>query len=248
MKEGCSQQQKRQFDAIEQFNNKRSKKLQVNEQKHDADQVIEKLLKKEKTLMISRAICSGKKHGINLKHGSSNPGTGDCAFEAVILNINDRSSFPVKFFMPVDNYRKLWVTEMANRTVDGPWNIYSRKQWMEGWRQMLTPGTYERGIFGDLMLPGIACGVKKYLLIFNTNIESPHDPIYVVDPEKFGVKPDSEVPVVLSYNLSHYESMHPLTLIDIEKTIQLVQEYLEGRYTFGRKDLPILLGIDQSEN
>ena len=133
---------------------------------------------------------------------------------------------------------------MANRTVDGPWNIYSPKQWMAGWREMLTPGTYERGIFGDLMLPGIACGVRKYLLIFNTNVDTPHDPIYVVDPNKFGVNTDNEVPVVLSYNLSHYESIHPLTHIDRGKTIQLVQEYLEGRYRFGRQDLPFLLGIE----
>ena len=144
--------------------------------------VITSLLNQEKTLMISRTIVSGKKHGINLKHGTSNPGTGDCAFESAIFNINDRSCYPLKFPLSVDYYRKIWVTDMSNRTVDGPWNIYSPKQWMEGWKQMLTPETYERGIFGDLMLPGIACGVRTFLLIFNTNLESPHDPIYVVDP------------------------------------------------------------------
>ena len=31
----------------------------------------------EKNLMIRRAIISGKNHGINLKHGSPNPGKGD---------------------------------------------------------------------------------------------------------------------------------------------------------------------------
>ena len=34
--------------------------------------------------MIMRATSSGRKHGINLVHGSSNPGLGDCAFEAII--------------------------------------------------------------------------------------------------------------------------------------------------------------------
>ena len=28
---------------------------------------------------------------------------------------------------------------------------------------MIVPGAYERGIFGDLMLPGIACGVRKII-------------------------------------------------------------------------------------
>ena len=237
----------KQFKEMQQHN-----KQQEIYQKHESfiseDDDIATLMKNEKTLMISRTIFSGKKHGINLEHGSSNPGTGDCAFESVILNINDRSSFAEKFLMPVNYYRRIWVTDMANRTVDGPWNIYSAQQWMEGWRDMLTPGTYERGIFGDLMLPGIACGVKKYLLIFNTNLETPHDPIYIVDPRTFGVNPDNEVPVVLSYNLSHYESIHPLKQTDIQATVNLVKDYMGGMYRFSRKDLPYLLGLENETN
>ena len=53
--------------------------------RHTSDQDISNLLTNEKTLMIKRCIESAKKHGINLKHGSSNPGTGDCAFEAIML-------------------------------------------------------------------------------------------------------------------------------------------------------------------
>jgi hypothetical protein len=92
---------------------------------------------------------------------------------------------------------------------------------------MLVPGTYERGIFGDLMLPGIACGVRKILLIFNTQLDSPHDPIYVVDPRQFDVNPDSELPIVLAYNMSHSESMHPCTEADSQLTVDLVREYLK---------------------
>ena len=40
--------------------------------------------------MIARAISSAHKHGIQLKLGSANPGLGDCAFEAVVQNNNDR--------------------------------------------------------------------------------------------------------------------------------------------------------------
>ena len=201
------------------------------------------LLSKERNLMISRAINSGRKHGINLINGSQNPGNGDCAFESVILNNNDRTCFNEKFLMPINHYRRIWVTDMANRTINSEWNIYSNKQWIEGWQQMLIPGTYERGIFGDLMLPGIACGVKKYLLIFNTGLETPHDPIYVVNPETFGVKPDIDIPIVLSYNLSHYESMNPLNHTDIQATVNLVRTYLRGTYRFKRQDLPYVLGL-----
>ena len=49
---------------------------------------ISSLLAEERNLMIKRAISSGRKHGVNLEPGSSNPGLGDCAFEAVIQNVN----------------------------------------------------------------------------------------------------------------------------------------------------------------
>ena len=137
---------------------------------------------------------------------------------------------------------------MFNRTVDTPWNTYGRQAWEDGWKQMLIPGTYERGIFGDLMLPGIACGVRKILLIFNTNLNSPHDPIYIVDPLQFNVRPDTEIPIVLAYNMAHYESMHPCTPADIQLTVNLITQYQEGRYQFRRSDLPFLLGQQTDNN
>ena len=81
------------------------------------DQDISNLLTKEKTLMIARCIQSAQKHGINLKHGSSNHGTGDCAFEAIIQNINDRADFRQNFPMSINWYRRTWTTDMANRTI-----------------------------------------------------------------------------------------------------------------------------------
>ena len=206
----------------------------------EATSGISYLLKIERKKMISRAIASGNNHGIQLVPGSENAGRGDCAFEAVVQNINDRACFPTKYHLPINQYRSIWVTDMANRTIDSPWNTLSHQQWMEGWRQMLVPGTYERGIFGDLMLPGIACGVRKILLIFNTNPDSPHDPIYVVNPAQFNVQTDTDIPIVLAYNLSHYESLHPSGEQDIEATINLVKEYEEGRYRFRRQDIPAL--------
>ena len=167
------------------------------------------LFEKEKKIMITRALASSSKHGINLTQGAPNPGIGDCAFEAIIQNINERSSFIQKFPLDINQYRRIWATDMANRTLFTDFNIYSNKQWLEGWNEMAVPGTYERGIFGDLMVPGIACGVRKYLLIFNTNMNTPDDPIYIVNPGNFNVQPDTEVPVILAYNGSHYESMVP---------------------------------------
>ena len=213
-------------------------------QSQDESSQISTLFKDAKNLMISRAISSGKKHGVNLTPGTSNPGLGDCAFQSVIQNNNERHCFKEKYPLSVSYYRRIWVTDMASRTVDSDWNIYSRQEWLNGWEGMLIPGTYERGIFGDLMLPGIACGIRKYLLIFNTNPGSPHDPIYVVDPKQFNVQVDTAVPIILAYNESHYESLHPCSNKDILASINLVTEYLEGRYRFARKDFPFLLHLD----
>ena len=139
---------------------------------------IANLISDERSIMMTRAICSAKHHGINLEPGSPTPGLGDCAFEATIQNINERNCYQEKFPLLISSYRQIFVTDMANRTVNTEWNIYSQspQEWLTGWKEMLIPGTYERGIFGDLMLPGIACGVRKYILIFNTSKNSPHDP------------------------------------------------------------------------
>merc|ERR1711954_65168 len=208
---------------------------------NSSDEVIYNLLEKEKKIMIQRAISSAAKHGIDLVSGTPNPGTGDCAFEAIVSNINDRSSFKVKFPLNINYYRRIWVTDMANRTLHTDINIYTNHQWLDGWNEMLVPGTYERGIFGDLMVPGIACGVRKYLLIFNTNVNTPHDPIYIVNPADYNVPPDTDIPVVLAYNMSHYESMEPRSETDVRMTINLVKQYLEGRYRYRNHDLQYLI-------
>ena len=207
------------------------------------------LMQVEQNLMINRAIASANKHGINLSPGRLNSANGNCAFESSIFNNNDRKCFKEKFHLSPDYYRRVWLTDMKNRTMnDKTWQIYSDKEWEAGWKEMLDSGVYERGIFGDLMLLGISCGLRKFLLIFNTSLDSPHDPIYVCDPRKFGVIPDTEVPVVLAYNMSHYESLHPSEDSDIEKIVTLVQQYLTGQYAFGKHDLPFLLSSDSGHH
>ena len=203
----------------------------------------------EETLMIRRAIASAKRHGINISHGTPNAADGNCAFESVVSNINDRPCYSESLPFTPDYYRRIWLTDFKNKTSNNTtWNIYSPQQWEEGWRQMMESGVYERDLFGDLMLFGIACGAKKVLLIFNTNLDSPHDPIYVCDPRKFGVEPSSTLPVILAYDMSHYESLLPLTQLDTRRACELVEHYLGGKYEFGRKDLKNLLNTDQLDH
>ena len=60
-------------------------------QQQDESYQISKLFTDAKNLMISRAISSGRKHGVDLTPGTSNPGLGDCAFQSVIQNNNCHS-------------------------------------------------------------------------------------------------------------------------------------------------------------
>ena len=113
---------------------------------------------------------------------------------------------------------------------------------------MSISGAYERDIFVDLRLLGIAYGIKKIFLIFNTSFESPHKPIYIINPSEFDVIPDTEIPITLAYNMVHYESMEPCTNEDIEETLKLVNKYQTGKYPFTRNDIPFLLGINQKQN
>ena len=213
-------------------------------------------------MMIHKAIASAKRHGINLSPGLiisleafyklfyfclgiRNSANGNCSIESVLLNIVNRPCFNDSFPFSADYYRRIWVTDFMNKTVDDPtWNIYTKKEWEEGWNEMKESGVYERGLFGDLFLLAIACGVKKFLLIFNTNLQTPHEPIYVCDPRKFGVEPDTLTPVVLAYDMAHYESLHTLTTSDEKKTYELVDMYLKGHYKFTKLDLPFLLTLE----
>ena len=206
------------------------------------------LLSQEQKLMIARARASAKGHGINLVAGTPTSADGNCAFKAVISNINDRACFEEKLLFSTDYYRRIWVTDIKNRTLnENTWKILPDKEWEAGWQEMMISGVYERGIFGDLMLFGISCGTKKILLIFNTNSNTPHDPIYVCDPRKFGVEPDTDIPIVLAYNMVHYESLKPESIADIAKTRDLAAQYLGGNYTFGNKDLQLLFNTNVEE-
>ena len=197
------------------------------------------------SLMVQRAIASAARHGINLIPGRANPALGDCALEAMIFNVNDRSCFQETFPLNISYYRRIWCTDMENRLFDTPFNPgYSRSDWTNGWNLLKQPRVYEVDYFGDFIIPAIACGIKKTLLIFNTNIETPRTPIEIVNPSIYNVHPTTEIPVVLAYNESHYESLHPQSSEDDNKCIQLVKAFQEGRYHKTFNDLRELVSLE----
>ena len=72
---------------------------------------------KNKKMFIG-AIASAQKHNINLEPGRENQGHGNCSYEAVIININDRNCFKEKFLMSLQHYRIIWNTDLMNKILD----------------------------------------------------------------------------------------------------------------------------------
>ena len=197
--------------------------------------------------LVQRAIASAQKHNIKLTPGKQNSGGGDCSYLSVIYNINERECFSNKFPLSAEYYRRVWNIDLMNKILDNriPWNPgLTRQEIQAGFQEIMESGVYERSFFGDMMMVGIACGVRKRILIFNTHTNTTHDPISVVDPRDYGGEIDSEIPVVVAYNLVHFESLHPSNEKDMQETIKLANSYLTGSYEedygFTRQDMLFL--------
>ena len=175
-------------------------------------------LSKSAKIMVQRAIASAAGHGIEMCHGRANAAAGDCSIEAPLYNVNDRKCFNEIFEKSIDYYRKLWLSEGEKIFFNTPFNPgYSKSQWEAGFQTIKETNIYEVESFGDFILPSVACGIKKKILIFNTNVDFPREPVTVINPADFQVEPTSDNPIVLAYNLVHYESLHPVSSIDDQK-------------------------------
>ena len=74
-----------------------------------------KIMKNQR--IFERAIASAGKHGIKLMPGIENNGYGNCSYESVILNINNRACFNEKLPMSPDFYRRIWNLDLMNKII-----------------------------------------------------------------------------------------------------------------------------------
>ena len=200
------------------------------------------------TLMIRQGIESASKHGIKLVPGIRNNADGNCQYESVLNNINHRPCYEQNLKQHPNDYRYKWVTELEVEASKDP-DIaagYSDEIKRENWNLLKRPFVYEVPYFGDFIMHGIARGCKKDILIFNTSPEA-WDPIYVITASRFGGQTDSDIPVVLAYNQNHYESLHPFSTEDINKTKDLVHAYINGDYPYTNKDIPYLIDFNKEQ-
>ena len=192
--------------------------------------------------MVTRAIESARKQGIDLVLGTLNAADGNCAFDAVLNNINDRQCFVEKLSLSSRVYRQIWVTELEMESINYPslGAGFTTEEKVENWNHLKQSGVYDIDFFGDFVMHAIAKGCNKNILIINTSEEAA-DPIYVIKAEQYGGIIDPDIPVVVGYNQVHYESLHPATKTDIEKTKILVNTYISGNYQYQKRDIPYLI-------
>ena len=81
-------------------------------------------IKAQVKMIFQRAISSAEKHNTRLEPGRENHGDGNCSYESVIFNINERKCFPKILPMSPDYYRRIWNIDLMNKVLDKriPWN------------------------------------------------------------------------------------------------------------------------------
>ena len=193
--------------------------------------------------IFERGIAVAKKHGINVKADKPNRKEGDCLFEAVVSNINERNCFPEKLEKTIQEYREEFVSEMQiqfQQTAHYP-GEQEHTKWNDAWEKQKQAFQYNVNEYNisDIVPTAMGHCVKKNILIFNV-AQNNQDPAQVCKSTFFHENntPSTEIPVIVVYNGGHYESMLPKTQEDIEKSVELTNKIISGNYDKNEYDSP----------
>ena len=115
----------------------------------------------------------------------------------------------------------------------------TNSEWREAWSALKMPRVYETEL-GDIVLPCIAHCVKKDVLVFNTSSNA-HYAVYVIESSMLdGQANETEIPICLAYDQTHYEPLVPNTEEDILETINLKKSIIDGSYKDKRNEIAFL--------
>ena len=157
--------------------------------------------------------------GFCITAGTPNPAVGNCLIESAVFNINDRPELSELGAIEdtIQECRDLWVTQFKTKIpIFRPeLDAFTDEQWAEIRRD----GVWNTPL-GDLMPFCISFATKKRILILNCSSVL-RVPLSIVEPEEFGQDHDCDIPILLAYNGNHYESVHPASDEDIQKTIEM---------------------------
>ena len=170
--------------------------------------------------IFEETISVAKKHGIALIADTPNAARGDCLFECVIDNINNRpESFAEKLEDGVDTYREVFVSEMEERFKSTevypgyggkPISDETLGKWTAAWAQQMNPCEFNVQTFNvsDLVPLGLGHCIQRHILVFTNN---PNEEVKVFSAGFFDETrvPKTDVPVVIAYDIN---GLHSFTL------------------------------------
>jgi hypothetical protein len=196
-------------------------------------------------IQIAISVAAHPSHGVNLKPGIPNLANGNCLYEVGNDQLNNRMEFAKFGAGKYDSPKELKISVVSkmqsSATMAHEWGGYEGNmvKWAAKLEKLKMSKDWDCNL-GDLMLPGLAVALKKNILIFFTNPKLGNSPICVIAASEFGGEADIDIPIVMAYNGSHYEGLLPINEVDIIRTMELVDEYIQGAYNTTVRDIPIL--------
>ena len=180
-----------------------------------------------------------------MRHSNFNKAAGDCVFESAVDQCLFKfrlRSFP---FFKIHDHLELREKTVHNLgqsgTAHGWMNnlVTDEADFQEQLGKLLEQGVWDTKV-ADLVMPGIAYTLKKNILIFHTDATLADHPIAISTPGLLGGEVDTNVPLVLAYNGSHYEAMIPETEEDEQRCSRLVELKESGQYLAEMQNIPLL--------
>ena len=182
--------------------------------------------------MVRAAIRTGARMGISLTQGDMVEATGNGLLEAVQGNVEDRNIFEKKIEETITSLREncadvsdkvLKLLSESSYRIEG----CSDEDWALGVQ-------HHAEYFGDLKIVALAHLIRKNIIVINT--DSTSSPVRVVFGDRFCwhcplTELDSEYPVILAHNGTHFESLVPVTDRDELMARSLIQRYVTWAYT-----------------
>ena len=92
-------------------------------------------------MMLQKAILSGSRHGLGLKAGKLNAANGDCLYQAIINNIENRQCYTNKIKESGKDLRTRCITKAQQEAHLIP--CIKTDTTISEWNKLKQPGTYE---------------------------------------------------------------------------------------------------------
>ena len=180
---------------------------------------------------------------IKVRASKPNRAAGDCVFESTadqfLFQYRGRH-FPGFTILNHQQLRELTVETLGTNEEARAFGLVdSDLEWQIELGKLMELGIWDTKV-ADLILPGIAFTLKKNVLIFYTKVDLSDCPIRVFTPGFLGGEADCNVPLVFSYNGSHYEGLIPDLVEDEVNCHGLVELWESERYFTKMQDIPVL--------